>query len=225
MAKLVYQRKNGKWEARYKKGKNADGTTLYGCVIGKTREEAIDRRRALLGYDPDSPIVTSEMNILILGAGSYGKEVKEVLEQIRIFRKIAFLDDFATGEGILGKCTDAESFRNGYPCAFVAIGDNTVRRKYARMLMDKHFMIPTVISPDAIVSPKAVIGTGTMIFAQGNVGASTVGDFCIVEPNGLVNANAYVGSFSHLGSGAIVLKDMQVPEETWVKPGRVFGEE
>lgn len=224
MAKLVYQRKNGKWEARYKKGKNADGTTLYGCVIGKTREEAIERRRALLGYDPDSPIATSEMNILILGAGSYGKEVKEVLEQIRIFKRIAFLDDFAEGEGILGKCTDAESFRNGYPCAFVAIGDNEIRRRYAHMLMDKHFLIPTIISPDAIVSPKAVIGTGTMIFAQGNVGASTVGDFCIVEPNGLVNANAYVGSFSHLDSGAIILKDTEVPEETWVRPGKVYGE-
>ncbi len=224
MAKLVYQRKNGQWEARYKKGKKEDGSTKYGSVIGKNREEAIEGRRALLGYDPESPISTSEMNILILGAGSYGREVKEVLEQIRIFRKIAFLDDNVTGEGILGKCTDAEAFRQGYPCAFVAIGDNEVRKKYAHMLMDKHFLIPTIISPDAIVSPKAVIGAGTMIFAQGNVGAATVGDFCLVEPNGLVNSGAEVGSFTHLGSGAIVLKETRVPEETWVRPGKVFEE-
>jgi len=225
MAKLVYERKNGKWEARYKKGKKADGTTLYGCVIGNSREEAIERRRALLGYDPESPITASEMNILILGAGSYGREVKEALEQIRIFRKIAFLDDFVTGEGVLGKCSDAEAFHRGYPCAFVAIGDNEIRRKYAQMLLSKHFLIPTIISPDAIISPKAVIGAGTMVFAQGNVGAATVGDFCLVQPNGLVNAGATIGSFTHIGSGAIVLKDAQVPEETLVRPGKVFGEE
>ena len=225
MAKLVYKRKNGQWEARYKKGKKADGTTRYACVIGHSYEEAVAKRTALLGYDPDNPIITSDMNILILGAGSFGREVKEVLEQIRIFSKIAFLDDNLTGDGILGKCTDAGMFRLSYPCAFVAIGDNAVRRKYAQMLEEKHFLIPTVISPDAIVSPKAVIGKGSMVFAQGNVGAATVGEFCIVEPNGLVNANAGVGRFTHLGSGAIVLKDTQVPEETWVKPGRVFGEE
>lgn len=224
MAKLVYQRKNGKWEARYKKGKKEDGSTRYGCVIGKTREEAIERRRALLGYDPESPISRSEMNILILGAGSYGREVKEVLEQIRIFRKIAFLDDSVTGEGILGKCTDAEAFRQGYPCAFVAIGDNEVRKKYAQMLMDKHFLIPTIISPDAIVSPKAVIGAGTMICAQGNVGAATVEDFCLVQSNGLVNAGAIVSNYSRIDNGAIILKDEKTPESMWLKPGKIYGD-
>jgi acetyltransferase-like isoleucine patch superfamily enzyme len=225
MAKLVYKRKNGTWEARYKKGKKADGRTHYASVIGHSYEEAVAKRLAVLGYDPDNPVATSEMNILILGAGSFGREVKEVLEQIRIFNKIAFLDDFITGEGILGKCTDASMFRINYACAFVAIGDSAIRRKYAEMLKEKHFLIPTIISPGAIVSPKAIIGMGSMVFAQGNVGAATVGEFCIVEPNGLINANVLVGSFSHLDSGAIVLKDTEVPEDTWVRPGKVFGEE
>ena len=174
MAKLVYKRKNGTWEARYKKGKKADGRTHYASVIGHSYEEAVAKRLAVLGYDPDNPVATSEMNILILGAGSFGREVKEVLEQIRIFNKIAFLDDFITGEGILGKCTDASMFRINYACAFVAIGDSAIRRKYAEMLKEKHFLIPTIISPDAIVSPKAIIGMGSMVFAQGNVGAATV---------------------------------------------------
>ncbi len=224
MAKLVYKRKNGQWEARYKNGKKADGTTRYASVIGHSYEEAVAKRTARLGYDPDNPIITSDMNILILGAGSFGREVKEVLEKIRIFNKIAFLDDNLTGEDILGKCTDIVTYRLSYPCAFVAIGDNAIRRKYAEMLEEKHFLIPTIISPDAIVSPKAVIGKGSMVFAQGNVGAAMVGEFCVVESNGLINSDARVGRFSHLGSGAIVLKNVEVPEETWVRPGKVFGE-
>jgi UDP-3-O-[3-hydroxymyristoyl] glucosamine N-acyltransferase len=88
-----------------------------------------------------------------------------------------------------------------------------------------HFLIPTIISPDAIVSPKAIIGMGSMVFAQGNVGAATVGEFCLIQSNGLVNAGSTLGRFSHLDSGAIVLKDTEVPEDTWVKPGKVFGGE
>ena len=80
MSDHVYQRKNGKWEARYRKGKYKNGKTRYGSVFGDTREEAIARRDSLVGYDPDNPFSSSEMNVLILGAGSYGREVRKALE-------------------------------------------------------------------------------------------------------------------------------------------------
>lgn len=224
MSDLVYQRKNGKWEARYKKGKTKAGKTRYGTVFGNTREEAIARRNALLGIDENNPMSSSELNILILGAGSYGHEVKETLEQIRIFNDIAFLDDYIKGDDIKGKCEDVAHYKVGYGCAFVAIADSEIRRKYADILIENKFYIPTIISPEAIVSPKAKIGIGTMIFAQGNVSAAEVGNFCLVQANGTVNAEAKLGDYSRLDNGAIVLKGEQVPEDTWLKPGKIYGE-
>jgi acetyltransferase-like isoleucine patch superfamily enzyme len=224
MSERVYKRKNGKWEARYVRGKFPDGRTRYGSVFADTKEEAIAKREVVLGHDPTDPFSQARLNIIILGAGSFGREVKETLERLHLFKEIAFLDDFSKDEDVIGKCEDADLFRMKYPCAFVAIGDNAVRRKYAKMLVDCGFYIPTVISPDAIVSTKAQIGVGSMVFAQANVGAASIGNFCLVQANGVVNPEANVGNFCRIDNSAIVLKGENTPEEMWLKPGKIYGE-
>ena len=146
MTDRVYRRKNGRYEARYVRGRDgATGKLKYGTVSGATREEAIARRAEKLGISLNDPAGASEMNILILGAGSFGREVREVLKSLRIFNKIDYLDDNLTGEDIKGKCEDAEFFRVSYACAFVAIGNNEIRKKYAEMLISAKYYIPTVI--------------------------------------------------------------------------------
>ena len=40
--KGVYKRNNNRWEARYKKGVDEKGHTVYGSVYGKTKEEVTD---------------------------------------------------------------------------------------------------------------------------------------------------------------------------------------
>ncbi len=90
--------------------------------------------------------------------------------------------------------------------------------------MEAGFYIPTIISPDAIVSQKAKIGIGTMIFAQANGAAAEVGNFCLVQVNGLVNAEVTVGDFCRIDNGAIVLKGEHMPDGTWLKPGKRYGE-
>ncbi len=225
MSDRVYLRKNGKWEARYVKGKSASGKTLYGSAFGDTREEAMAKREIYLGHDPNDPFSGARLNIIILGAGSFGHEVKEELEKLHVFKDILFLDDNITDDAeVIGKCSEVEVLRYRFPCAFVAIGNNEVRKKYAQKLIDCGFYVPTIISRDAIVSSKAKIGVGSMIFAQANVGAAEVGNFCLVQANGLVNAGAKLGNFSRIDSGAIVLKGEHAPEDTWLKPGKIYGE-
>ena len=225
MSERVYHRKNGKWEARYVKGKSASGKTLYGAVFGDTREEAIAKRELILGHDPNDPFSGARLNILILGAGSFGHEVKEELERLQIFNNIVFLDDnIADDPEVIGKCSEIEALRYRFPCAFVAIGDNEIRRQYAQKLIEYGYYVPSIISRDAIVSSKAKIGVGCMIFAQANVGAAEVGNFCLVQANGVVNAGAKLGNFGRVDNGAIILKGEQAPESLWLKPGKIYGE-
>lgn len=224
MADRVYKRKNGKWEARYVRGKFPDGRTRYGAVFADTKEEAIARREMVLGHDPGDPFSQARLNIIILGAGSFGREVKETLERLHLFNEIAFLDDDSTEDDVIGRCEDAALFRLRYPCAFVAIGDNEIRKKYAKLLIDAGFYVPSIISPDAIVSAKARIGVGSMVFAQANIGPATVGNFCLIQTNGLVNAGAKLGNFNRIDNGAIVLKGENTPEDMWLKPGKIYGD-
>ncbi len=224
MSEKIYHRKNGKWEARYVKGKFPNGKTRYGSVFADTREDAIKKRELALGHDPYDKYSAARLNIIILGAGSYGREVKEELEKLHIFNEIAFLDDFSEDKDVLGKCSEVAEYRFMYPCAFVAIGDNEIRKKYANLLVDNGFFVPTIISRDAIVSSKAKIGVGSMIFAQANVGAARIGNFCLVEANGLVSAEASLGDFGRIDNGDIVLKGEKTPKGLWLKPGKGYGE-
>ncbi len=221
--RYVYQRKDNLWEARYIKGYSEDGKPVRASVYGNTKEEVIRKRQELIGDPEEEQKFPTQLNLLILGAGSHGKNVKEVAESLRVFSKIKFLDDKAVGDDIIGKCRDAMDFRNEYICAFVAIGDNKKRKKYADFLKKRNFLTPSIISGSATISPKAVIGEGVAILPQSTVNESVIGDFCILASNSLVNNDAQVGSFSHVDCGGIVLKGKKVPEGTWVKSGEIYG--
>lgn len=222
MAKLVYRRSNGKWEARYKKGVSETGKVLYGTVYGSTEEEAIKRRAEVLGYDPEEPATHSRLNLLILGAGTHGKDVKDIAEGLRVFNKIAFLDDHKTGEDIIGKCKDVLKYKSEYPCAFIAIGDNKIRKKYAKLLKNCNFLIPNIISPSATISPNAVIGEGVAVMPQVTIGSATIGNFVILTSNCLINSNSKVGDYVHVDCGGIVLKDSKVADGIHVKSGEIY---
>lgn len=219
--KGVYKRNDGRWEARYVKGYSENGRAVYGAVYGQTEEEVIEKRNAIYAVTEEEKHVPAKMNLLILGAGSHGHSVKEITESLRVFQKISFLDDKETGADIIGKCSDAQKFKEEYPCAFVAIGNNEVRRKYATFLKECNFLIPSIISPAANISKDAKIGEGVVIMPQSTVSNAEIGDFCIVASNSLVNFGCVVGEFSHIDCGGIILKGCNVKPNTYIGYGEI----
>jgi UDP-3-O-[3-hydroxymyristoyl] glucosamine N-acyltransferase len=119
------------------------------------------------------------------------------------------LDDKAEGEDIIGKCKEALDFRGEYSCAFVAIGDNAIRKKYAKFLKERKFILPNIILPAAMVSPKAKLDQGILILPQSTVMESEIGDFCIFASNSLVNIDAKLGDYSHVDWGEMYLKMLE----------------
>ena len=223
MPKLVYQRKNGKWEARYRKGRTPDGKILYGTVYGNTEAEAVARRIEVLGYDPEATDIPAEMNLLIIEAGVHGKDCKEIAESLRIFKKIRFLDDIVDSDEVIGRTNEIERFRRIFPCAFVAIGDNEARKKFALELKKYNYLIPSLISPFANISARATIGDGVVIFPRCTVNDSVIGDFCILDNNTLVNSGAKLEEYTRVDCGGIVLKSVTTPAGTWIKSGEIYG--
>lgn len=218
----IYQRSDHRWEARYKKGVAPNGRAIYGSVYGATREEAAQKRYELTGKGEEAPVST-ELNLLILGAGSHGRDVMEIAESLQVFNKISFLDDFVEGDNIIGKCSEALKYKQEYPCAFVAIGDNKKRKKYAKYLKDCNFLIPKLISPYATISSNAIIGEGTAIMAQANVGACKVGDFCIIAQSSNINTDSEIDNYSIVDCGAIIMRGAYVGESAFVKSGEIHS--
>ena len=164
-------RKDGRYEARYIKGRTKEGKFIYGYCYGHSYEEAETKREALTGKRH----AMKELNLLILGAGSHGEEVLELAQSLRIFKKISFLDDFVT-EKAIGPCKDLGSYREEYPAAIAAAGDPALRKRWTKELSAAGFVIPSLIHPSASISSSAKIEVGTVICAGATVGTgATIG--------------------------------------------------
>lgn len=218
----IYQRNDHRWEARYKKGVGPDGRAVYGAVYGASREEVEEKRKALIG-EPNENKIPTELNLLILGAGSHGRDVKEIADSLRVFQKISFLDDMVEGEDIIGTCKEAVRFKNEYSCAFVAIGDNKKRKKLIEFLKSMNYVLPKLISPTAVISSNADIGDGTVIMAQANIGAAEIGSGCIIAPGCNISSDTVVSQYSRIDTAGVVPKGSKLPAGTWVESGCVYS--
>ena len=199
----IYERKDGRYEARYRKGISSDGKAVYGSVYGRTRDEA-EAKRAAITTKPTlgerlAGINHKQLNLLILGAGSHGRAVMEIAEELGTFQKVSLLDDSVTGERIIGRCHEAVDFLNEYPCAFIAIGNNRVRKRYAEFLWEKNFILPKIISPGASVAKGVKIGEGSIILSGATIEEDAViGNFCIIDPDVVIHSGEVIEEYTHI---------------------------
>lgn len=193
-------RNDGRYEARYYKGRNQDGKIIYGYCYGATREEVEKKRKEMISVY-NTP---KALNLLILGAGVHGTDVYEIAKSFRIFNKISFLDDNGSIENVLGPCTDLKKYRNDYSTAIPAIGDSNIRKKWIEDLTLAGFTIPMLIHNSANVSLTCSIGCGTVICAGATVGANAkIGKGCIIDAGAIVERNAIVPDYSLVKSGEV----------------------
>lgn len=199
----IRQRTDGRFEARYIKGRNDEGRAVYGYCYGKTLEEASRKREEALRRGG----AVREMNLLILGAGSHGREVQELAESLRVFRKIAFLDD--AKPGVLGPCRKLGQYVDQYPVAIPAVGDQALRMKWMAELARTGFILPVLIHPGAMVSSSAEIGCGTVVCAQATIGAGAqIGRGCIISSGATIDRDVKVADGTYLGCGQVVTTDI-----------------
>lgn len=194
-------RTDGRYEARYPKGRDQRGRMVYGCCYGRTYEEAARKREEALSRV--RPI--RELNLLILGAGSHGREVRELAERLNVFRRIAFLDDDPSKPEVLGPCKALAQYEEEYPAAFPAIGDSGIRMRWLEELGRARFILPVLIHPDAVVSPSASLGCGTVVCARAVIGAgASVGRGCILSSGVTVDRGVAIPDGVHIDCGRVV---------------------
>ena len=104
----VRLRSDGRYEARYQKGRDVNGKIIYGCCYGKTYEEAVEKRDYQLMIAAKKK--RKKMNLLILGAGAQGLEILDIAKNLKLFFKIDFLDDNPQLTNVIGKWKDVGKF-------------------------------------------------------------------------------------------------------------------
>ncbi|ARU26799.1 acetyltransferase [Cellvibrio sp. PSBB006] len=171
--------------------------------------------------------------LLIFGAGGYGHSVAEavLINSLLNTEVLGFVDDSYSeckqvwDLPVVGDTKDLFRYhRLGADKVIVAIGNNTVRAELQARLIDNGFELETVIHPQAIVSPSAVIGVGCTIMAGAIVGTeSRLGEGVIVNAGAVVDHHCQVGDFGHLGVGTTMAGGARLGVGAWLHTGNSLG--
>jgi len=98
-----------------------------------------------------------------------------------------------------------------------------LRRTFFAYFKDKGYRFETVISPDATVSPRAVLKEGVHIIT-----GAIVHPGCVVGANAIVNTGAQldhdcrVGDHSHIAPGAVLCGNVTVGEDCHIGAGAII---
>jgi len=99
----------------------------------------------------------------------------------------------------------------------VAIGNNRIRQSKQQTLAASGAPMVSVSHPSAVVSAHAMIGPGTVVFANAVVNAcARVSEGCIVNTGAVVEHDCKLGDFAHVGPNAVLAGGVKVCSLVWV---------
>lgn len=191
-------------------------------------------------------------DIVIIGAGGFGREVAWLVEEINEVKKtwnlMGFLDSskkvgqIINGYSVLGD----ETWALEHPDVevVIAIGDPVVRKKIADKLQPKNIRFATLIHPDVSVHFSLNIGLGTII-CKGSILTvnidignhvivnidTTVGhdvtieDFVTIFPSANVSGNVDIGSYTLIGTGTQIIQERKIGENVYLGAGSVVNKD
>ncbi len=148
--------------------------------------------------------------IILVGGGGHCKSCIDVIETENKYKiigitdkKIKFLFNYKVfAESYL----DKKLIKNNY--ALVTVGqikNYKPRVKLFNRLKDLGYKIPTIISPLAHISKRAVIGQGTIVMHGAIVNAGVViGNNCIINTNSLIEHDVVIGDHVHISTGVSI---------------------
>lgn len=161
------------------------------------------------------------MKLIILGAGGYGRTIKDIAEQSGKYSEIIILDD-SMGEGVSGALDDFTEYIGDDSGFYPAFGNNEFRCSWLNRLEEAGAKVATIIHESAYISPTVSIGKGVAILPRAIVNTGvTVGDACIVNIGAIVDHDTALETGVHVAPGAIVKGGNNIPSFTKVESGTV----
>lgn len=142
--------------------------------------------------------------LAIIGAGEFGKQVKEMALLSDEYDPIGFFDDYSEDKQferlpVLGKIDDINDqfMEDRFDALFVAIGYNHLRFKQRLMRRFSRIPFANIIHPTAYIEGKATIGKGICLYAMTYIGPGVV-----LSDGVVVNMYSYIPHDNKIGECA-----------------------
>jgi len=172
----------------------------------------------------------SDKKIVLIGYSGHGMIVAETLivngMNLRYYTERKKMSNNPFELDYLGFEGD-DSFSDwDKPYDFIlGIGNNTIRKKVAQLLLSKNKNLLNAINPSANISKNSIIGEGNFIAKNVVVNFLTqVGDYCILNTGCIVEHECRISNGVHIGPGAVLLGNVSVGEQSFIGANAVIKE-
>lgn len=149
------------------------------------------------------------MDVAILGAGSQGRFVLDMLKELSHFRVVGFFDDGypsvspIQGCEVMGRIAAIHDSKVKH--LVLGMGEPKVRRRLYEEFREAGKSFPAIVHPRSYVSSSAVLRDGVTIGPFATVlEGSVVGKGACLLSHVNVNQDVRLGSFSLVAAGAII---------------------
>lgn len=164
----------------------------------------------------------NENDVVIFGAGGHGGMCIDIVQAAGDLNIVGLLDGDRTKKTYMGyQVLGPEALiptlvERGLKKLIIGIGfvGNLPKRQkmYFRM-KDYGLELPSVIHPNALIEPSAVLGEGLQVMAGAVIGSNArVEDNCIVNCNSVVSHDCIIGHSTHITPGAVLAGHITIGE-------------
>lgn len=163
--------------------------------------------------------------LIILGSGGHSKVVIDILLQNNEYEIVGLIDnnvgDRTLDIPVIGTDKDLDiMFKDGIKNAFVAIGNNSIRRALIIKLKNIGFNIINVISEDSVVSKSVKLGNGILIMPGAIINAcSQIGDGCIINTRSSIDHDCIISEYTHIAPGSTIAGSVKIGLECFLGVG------
>lgn len=165
--------------------------------------------------------------ILIIGAGGHSKVVLEALQvsNPEADFMVVDYDKAKTGQLIFGKVPVVllDKWPQFHKLYHVAIGDNTIRKKYSLEAQKQRKAPITIVHPDASISTTSKISGGCFVAANAVIAAeSELGEGCIINHGAVIDHDCKVAHYSHIAPNVTVGGSVIIGERCLIGAGSII---
>jgi len=162
--------------------------------------------------------------LALVGGGGHGKVCASIAEDLGY--DVCFFDDAfpnvtACGKWqVVGTSDDLILQGSNFDCAFVAIGNCSIREKVQSRLVASGFNIISLISSTASIHKSVKVGDGVLVVGNACINIdSVIEDGVIINTNASVDHDCFISSFAHVCPGVSLAGEVTVGHASWVGIG------
>jgi len=175
----------------------------------------------------------------LYGASGHAKVIIEILEKLG--KEVTGLFDDnpeikqLMGYQVFGTYVSSKHFVDQL---IISIGDNELRKKLSEL---HSFNYGQAIHPSTFISPRALLGEGTVVMANATINTGTrigvhviintaasidhdciVGDFVHISPNATLCGGVHIGDGTHIGAATVIIPGIKIGKWATIGAGSVI---